>query len=84
MGEYNGRINVSRFQFHQIITRRKEEHNQYQERIKEIEQELSGEKNKQNIDEKLNSLVNFKPLQELNENLNSFCVAKKEYEKKAV
>lgn len=90
---------------------------EYQERIKEIQQELSGEENIQNKDEKLNNLVdeflnmekptkeiirefiekieihsdkqvdiyfNFKPLQELNENLNSFCVAKKEYEKKAV
>ena len=90
---------------------------EYQERIKEIQQELSGEENSKNKDEKLNNLVdeflnmekptkeiirefidkieihsdkqvdiyfNFKPLQELNENLNSFCVAKKEYEKKAV
>lgn len=95
----------------------KNEVKEYQDRIKEIEQELSGEKNKQNKDEKLNNLVdeflnmekptkeiirefiekieihsdkqvdiyfNFKPLQELNENLNSFCVAKKIYEKKAV
>ena len=95
----------------------KNEVKEYQDRIKEIEQELSGEKNKQNKDEKLNNLVdeflnmekptkeiirefiekieihsdkqvdiyfNFKPLQELNEKLNSFCVAKKEYERKAV
>lgn len=95
----------------------KNEVTEYQERIKEIQQELNGEENKQNKDEKLNDLVdeflnmekptkeiirefidkieihsdkqvdiyfNFKPLQELNENLNSFCVAKKEYEKKAV
>ncbi len=88
---------------------------EYQERIKEIQQELSGEENSKNKDEKLNNLVdeflnmekptkeiirefidkieihsdkqvdiyfNFKPLQELNENLNSFCVAKKEYERK--
>lgn len=95
----------------------KNEVKEYQERIKEIQQELSGEENSKNKDEKLNNLVdeflnmekptkeiirefidkieihsdkqvdiyfNFKPLQELNENLNSFCVAKKEYEKKAV
>ena len=95
----------------------KNEIKEYQERIKEIQQELSGEENSKNKDEKLNNLVdeflnmekptkeiirefidkieihsdkqvdiyfNFKPLQELNENLNSFCVAKKEYEKKAV
>ncbi len=88
---------------------------EYQEKIKEIEQELSGENRKQNKDEKLDSLVdeflnmekptkeiirefiekieihsdkqvdiyfNFKPLQELNENLNSFVCARKEYEKK--
>ena len=93
----------------------KNEIKEYQERIKEIQQELSGEENSKNKDEKLNNLVdeflnmekptkeiirefidkieihsdkqvdiyfNFKPLQELNENLNSFCVAKKEYEKK--
>lgn len=93
----------------------KNEVTEYQERIKEIQQELNGEENKQNKDEKLNDLVdeflnmekptkeiirefidkieihsdkqvdiyfNFKPLQELNENLNSFCVAKKEYERK--
>lgn len=95
----------------------KNEVKEYQERIKEIQQELSGEENSKNKDEKLNNLVdeflnmekptkeiirefidkieihsdkqvdiyfNFKPLQELNEKLNSFCVAKKEYEKKAV
>ena len=95
----------------------KNEVKEYQERIKEIQQELSGGENSKNKDEKLNNLVdeflniekptkeiirefidkieihsdkqvdiyfNFKPLQELNENLNSFCVAKKEYEKKAV
>lgn len=88
---------------------------EYQERIREIELQLKGEK--QNKNEKLDGLVdeflslqkptkeiirefiekieihndkqvdiyfNFKPLQELNEKLNSFCVAKKEYEKKAV
>lgn len=87
---------------------------EYQEKIKEIEQELSGENKKQSKDEKLDSLVdeflnmekptkeiirefiekieihsdkqvdiyfNFKPLQELNENLNSFICAKKEYER---
>jgi len=95
----------------------KNEVKEYQERIKEIQQELSGEENSKNKDEKLNNLVdeflnmekptkeiirefidkieihsdkqvdiyfNFKPLQELNENLNSFCVAKKIYEKKTV
>ena len=95
----------------------KNEVKEYQERIKEIQQELSGEENSKNKDEKLNNLVdeflnmekptkeiirefidkieihsdkqvdiyfNFKPLQELNEKLNIFCVAKKEYEKKAV
>ena len=35
-------------------------------------------------DKQVDIYFNFKPLQELNENLNSFCVAKKEYEKKAV
>lgn len=35
----------------------KNEVKEYQDRIKEIEQELSGEKNKQNKDEKLNNLV---------------------------
>ena len=92
----------------------KNEVKEYQERIKEIQQELSGEENSKNKDEKLNNLVdeflnmekptkeiirefiekieihsdkqvdiylNFKPLQELN---NNFSVAKKEYEKKAV
>jgi DNA invertase Pin-like site-specific DNA recombinase len=86
-----------------------------QNRIKEIECELSGEESKNNKDERLDNLVdeflnmesptkeiirefierieihsdkqvdiyfNFKPLQELNEELNSFCVAKKEYERK--
>ena len=95
----------------------KNEVKEYQDRIKEIEQELSGEKNKQNKDEKLNNLVdeflnmekpnkeiirefierieihsdkqvdiyfNFKPLQELNDNLEKFICAKKEYERKAV
>ena len=93
----------------------KNEVKEYQDRIKEIEQELSGEKNKQNKDEKLNNLVdeflnmekpnkeiirefierieihsdkqvdiyfNFKPLQELNDNLEKFICAKKEYERK--
>ena len=32
-------------------------------------------------DKQVDIYFNFKPLQELNENLNSFCVAKKEYEK---
>lgn len=92
----------------------KNEVKEYQERIKEIQQELSGEENSKNKDEKLNNLVdeflnmekptkeiirefiekieihsdkqvdiylNFKPLQELN---NNFSVAKKKYEKKAV
>ena len=92
----------------------KNEVKEYQERIKEIQQELSGEENSKNKDENLNNLVdeflnmekptkeiirefiekieihsdkqvdiylNFKPLQELN---NNFSVAKKEYEKKAV
>lgn len=92
----------------------KNEVKEYQERIKEIQQELSGEENSKNKDEKLNNLVdeflnmekptkeiirefiekieihsdkqvdiylNFKPLQELN---NNFSVAKKGYEKKAV
>ena len=95
----------------------KNEVKEYQDRIKEIEQELSGEINKQNKDEKLNNLVdeflnmekpnkeiirefierieihsdkqvdiyfNFKPLQELNDNLEKFICAKKEYERKAV
>lgn len=90
---------------------------EYQERIKDIQQELSGEENSKNKDEKLNNLVdeflnmekptkeiirefidkieihsdkqvdiyfNFKPLQELSENLNKFICARKEYEKKAV
>lgn len=89
---------------------------EYQAKIKKIEQELSGENKKRNKDEKLDSLVdeflnmekptkeiirefiekieihsdkqvdiyfNFKPLQEMNEELNKFCVAKKKYEKKA-
>lgn len=89
---------------------------EYQERIKEIEQELSGDNKKQNKDEKLYNLVeeflnmekptkeiirefiekieihsdkqvdiyfNFKPLQEMNEELNKFVCAKKKYEKKA-
>ncbi|MGN1326734.1 MAG: DUF4368 domain-containing protein, partial [Clostridia bacterium] len=88
----------------------------YEQNIKELEQELSGEKNKQNKDEKLNNLVdeflnmekptkeiirefiekieihsdkqvdiyfNFKPLQEMNENLNKFICARKKYEKVA-
>ena len=95
----------------------KNEVKEYQDRIKEIEQELSEEKNKQNKDEKLDNLVdeflnmekpnkeiirefierieihsdkqvdiyfNFKPLQELNDNLEKFICAKKEYERKAV
>ena len=95
----------------------KDEVKEYQDRIKEIQQELNGEKNSKNKNEKLDNLVdeflnmekptkeiirefidkievhsdkqvdiyfNFKPLQELNKNLNSFCVAKKIYEKKAV
>mgnify|MGYP005792957481 CR=1 FL=1 len=33
-------------------------------------------------DKQVDIYFNFKPLQELNKNLNSFCVAKKEYEKK--
>ena len=33
-------------------------------------------------DKQVDIYFNFKPLQELNENLNSFCVAKKEYERK--
>ena len=94
----------------------KNEVKEYQERIKEIEQELRGENKEKNKDEKLNNLVdeflnmekptkeiirefiekieihsdkqvdiyfNFKPLQEMNEELNKFCVAKKKYEKKA-
>lgn len=89
---------------------------EYQAKIKKIEQELSGENKKRNKDEKLDSLVdeflnmekptkeiirefiekieihsdkqvdiyfNFKPLQEMNEELSKFCVAKKKYEKKA-
>ena len=89
----------------------KNEVKEYQERIKEIQQELSGEENSKNKDEKLideflnmekptkeiirefiekieihsdkqvDIYLNFKPLQELN---NNFSVAKKEYEKKAV
>ena len=93
----------------------KNEIKEYQERIKEIEQEISGEENSKNKDEKLNNLVdeflnmekptkeiirefidkieihsdkqvdiyfNFKPLQELNGNLEKFICAKKKYEKK--
>ena len=95
----------------------KNEVKEYQDRIKEIEQELSEEKNKKNKKEKLDNLVdeflnmekpnkeiirefierieihsdkqvdiyfNFKPLQELNDNLEKFICAKKEYERKAV
>ncbi len=89
----------------------------YQKRIKELEKELNGENKQIDKDEKLNSLVdeflnmekpnkeiirefierieihsdkqvdiyfNFKPLQELNDNLEKFICAKKEYERKAV
>ena len=35
-------------------------------------------------DKQVDIYFNFKPLQDLNEDLNSFCVAKKEYERKAV
>lgn len=35
-------------------------------------------------DKQVDIYFNFKPLQDLNEELNSFCVAKKEYERKAV
>ena len=89
----------------------------YQKRIKELEKELNGEDKQIDKDEKLNSLVdeflnmekpnkeiirefierieihsdkqvdiyfNFKPLQELNDNLEKFICAKKEYERKAV
>ena len=89
----------------------------YEQSIKEFEQELSGESNKNKEENRLDNLVeeflkmknpnkeiirefiekieihsdkqvdiyfNFKPLQEMNENLNNFSVAKKEYEKKAV
>lgn len=35
-------------------------------------------------DKQVDIYFNFKPLQELNEKLNSFCVAKKEYERKVV
>ena len=33
-------------------------------------------------DKQVDIYFNFKPLQDLNEDLNSFCVAKKEYERK--
>lgn len=89
----------------------------YEQAIKELEQELSGENNLDKNKSKLDNLVeeflkiknptkeiirefiekieihsdkqvdiyfNFKPLQELNENLNKFICARKEYEKKAV
>ncbi len=88
-----------------------------QKRIKELEKELNGEDKQVDKEEKLNSLVdeflnmerpnkeiirefierieihsdkqvdiyfNFKPLQELNDNLEKFICAKKEYERKAV
>ncbi len=91
----------------------KNEIKELQDRIKEIKQELSGESQNQNKDEKLNDLVdeflniekptkeiirefidkieihsdkqvdiyfNFKPLQELNENLEKFICARKKYE----
>ena len=94
----------------------KNEVKEYQERIKEIEKELSGEENSKSKDEKLNNLVdeflnmekptkeiirefiekieihsdkqvdiyfNFKPLQELNNNLEKFICAKKKYEIKS-
>ena len=89
----------------------------YEQNIKELEQELSGESDKTKNDNRLDNLIeeflnmekptkeiirefiekieihsdkqvdiyfNFKPLQELNENLNKFICARKEYEKKTV
>ena len=88
----------------------------YEQGIKEFEQELSGESNKENKKTRLDDLVeeflklkkpskeiirefiekieihsdkqvdiyfNFKPLQEMNENLNNFICAKKKYEIKS-
>ena len=86
----------------------------YEQNIKELEQELSGERNKTKNETRLDNLVqeflnmenptkeiirefiekieihsekqadiyfNFKPLQEMNENLNKFICARKKYEK---
>ena len=87
----------------------------YEQRIKELEQELSGENDKTKSESRLDNLIeeflnmekptkeiirefiekieihsdkqvdiyfNFKPLQELNDNLEKFICAKKEYERK--
>ena len=89
---------------------------EYQNKIKEIEKELSGEETSENKDEKLNNIVNeflnmekptkeiirefierieihsdkqvdiyfnFKPLQEVNDNLEKFICARKKYEIKS-
>lgn len=89
----------------------------YEQNIKELEQELSGESDKTKSESRLDNLIeeflnmekpkkeiirefiekieihsdkqvdiyfNFKPLQEVNNNLEKFICAKKEYERKAV
>ena len=89
----------------------------YEQNIKELEQELSGEDDKTKSESRLDNLIeeflnmekptkeiirefiekieihsdkqvdiyfNFKPLQKVNNNLNKFICAKKEYERKAV
>ena len=93
----------------------KEAVKEYEQNIKDLEKELSGENNKTKNETRLDDLVeeflnmenptkeiirefiekieihsdkqvdiyfNFKPLQEVNENLNNFICAKKEYERK--